>query len=262
VAGVTTGIGQVQVIEVPDGRVIFPAVVSGHFRLLAAQPGKDPHVFVQTDDETGVPAALLGTNALALQAGKPSDPSSWMMVIVSVSDGRIIRRIESTKGLSINGLASSSDGKTLYYTVGGSVWTIPATGGDPRKLAAGDSVAADPNGVDLIVMRVEQDAARLFRIPIAGGPERAIPFPKELGISGSLVPESVHKDGRILLDVDSGESCWERPAILDPRTGKVDLLKVPYSGDVWQPAWTKDGRILAQGAQVQSGIWRFRREKR
>jgi hypothetical protein len=110
-------------------------------------------------------------------------------------------------------------------------------------------------------MRIEQDAARLFRISLAGGVERAIPFPKELGITGTLLPHSVHKDGRILVDVDSRESCWERPAILDPRTGKVDLVNVPYPGDVWQPAWTADGRILAHGAPVLSSIWQFRREK-
>jgi hypothetical protein len=276
----------VQALQAPDGRVLFPTRLSGRSRLLAARPGKDPHAFVQTDDDTNSPIALLGSSTLAIQMGKTGDPDTWMVAIVSLSDGRIVRRLESTKGLEITSMAASTDGKTIYYTAAASVWAVSAAGesggalrldgagesggglrldgagGAPRRLAAGDGVSVDPNGLDLIVEHNELDGAHLFRVHLAGGSEQAIPFPKALSIVGGASGSSVNKDGRILVDVDSRDSCWERPAILDPRTGKVERVKVPYAGDLWEPVWTPDGRILAQGVQSRSALWRFRKEKK
>jgi hypothetical protein len=159
-------------------------------------------------------------------------------------------------------MTAATDGKALYYTAAGSVWAISGAdaGDQPRRLVSGTAVSVDPNGLDLIVLRGETDAARLFRVPLSGASEHVIPFPNELRMgSGDISAPSVYKDGRILVDVDSLDSCWERPAIIDSRTGKVDRVNVPYAGDVWQPVWTPDGRILATGAQTRSALWRFRK---
>ena len=261
--GSALGRGPEQLLETPDGRVIFPVTFSGHVRLHAAKPGKAPHAFVQTDEDTSWPMALLGSTSLVINIGKLNDPASWMLAVVSLSDGRIIRRLDATKGLTLDSLSPAIDGKTLYYTASGSVWAIAADGaGAPRKLVPGDGVVVDPNGRDFIVFRNEKDAARLFRVPIAGGAEEAISIPGNLRLAMPPLSNAINKDGRILMTVDSLDSCWERTAILDPRTGKAERIQVPFSGDIWSPAWTPDGRILAQGLQARTALWRFAREKK
>ena len=44
------------------------------------------------------------------------------------------RRISPDKGV-INSLASSPDGKTLYFAAGGTVWTIALSGGEARMIS-------------------------------------------------------------------------------------------------------------------------------
>ena len=120
--------------------------------------------------------------------------------------------------------------------------------GPPRKLAAGDAVAPDPNGQDLIVMRAEKDAVQLFRVPISGGAEQQIPFLTEMRLIGNWAPNAVGKDGRILVDVQSLDSWWDEVGILNPRTGKVTRLAIPYSGDILPPAGRPTAAFWPSGA--------------
>ncbi len=66
--------------------------------------------------------------------------------------------------------------------------------------------------------------------------------------------------GRILVDGGFMDSWWNQVGVLDPKTGKVQRLAVPYSGDVGAAGWTPDGRILAPGQRLQAGLWRYRKE--
>lgn len=61
------------------------------------------------------------------------------------------------------------DGKTFYFNSAGFIWSVPATGGEPRKLAPGDAVSANAGGRDLIVSLQDKDAIRLERLPVDGG---------------------------------------------------------------------------------------------
>jgi len=110
-------------------------------------------------------------------------------------------------------------------------------------------------------MRYEKEGYRLVRISLPGGAETPISLQSDFRLIGSLSPNAVHRDGRILVGVQSLGSWWDEVAILDPQTGKLQKLDIPYAGDVDYPGWTGDGRIMAQGFPMRASLWRFRREK-
>jgi hypothetical protein len=225
---------------------------------MAARPGKEPAPFVQTGEETGSPFAVLGEREVAFEMGTAPNRT---LAIASASDGRMIRRLPPTKGLGIASLASSPDGSALYYVASGTIWAIPAAGGDPRKIGSGDEVTADPGGRELIVTRNEKDGSRLVRLSLSGGAEIPISFPSGLHLFSGLTPNAVYRDGRILVPVQSRDSWWDEVAIFEPKTGKLERLDIPYAGDIDSPSWSSDGRIIANGLPMQSSLWRFRREK-
>jgi hypothetical protein len=248
-----TGIGQL-----PDGRILVVSILAGRSRLMAARPGKEPAPFVQTGEQTGSPFAVVGDREVAFAMGTAPNRT---LAVASASDGRMIRRLPATKDLGISSLAASPDGSTLYYVVSGTIWAIPAAGGDPRKIASGDEVAADPSGRELIVARTEKEGSRLVRISLSGGAETPISFPSGLHLIPGLTPNAVHRDARILVPVQSQDSWWDEVAILEPKTGKLDRLDIPYAGDIDYPSWSGDGRMIAIGLPMQSSLWRFRKEK-
>jgi hypothetical protein len=247
-----------QPVELPDGRFLLPSLLSGHARLLIGKPREDFSPLLDTSEETRPPAALLPNNEVAFMAGTGSDQT---IVIASASQGRIIRRLRGVKGKYIDRLAASVDGKTLFYTTVGNVWAIPSADGMPRKICAGDGVAVDPNGRDLIVNLNEPAAIRLARVPISGGPGHDIRVQGDLLIGEvPLGGNGVRKDGTIVVGVASRDSPWFFSlAILDPATGKLTSIPLNYTGgDLYLSAWGSDGRILAMGRPVRAHLWRFR----
>ncbi len=245
--------------QISNGRVLFVSVLSGRAKLLMTKPGKEPAPFAQTEEDI-FGLNPMGEKELILRVGKLDQDAGSMLVVASAADGRIVRRLEVTKDLAIASFAASPDASTVYYSASGSIWSLPVAGGAPRKLAAGDGVASDPNGRDLIVTRNEKDAVHLVRVPVSGGSEQPIPLTSNLRLL-YIGPNPVGKDGRILVAVQSLDSWWNEIGILDPRTGHVEKLTVPYSGDIDNASWTPDGRILAVGSRMQAGLWRYRREK-
>jgi hypothetical protein len=202
-----------------------------------------------------------GGRQIAFITGKYDDPSTWIVAFANPSDGRMVGRLSGTKGAFIDDMTFSTDGKMIYYVASGSVWSIPVADRTPRRLAAGLwNIAVDPNGQDLITIQGEKEAYRLVRISVAGGNERPLPWSSPLRYyyfsSGAVGP-----DRRILLSVLSPDSWWIEAAILDPKTGKVEKLNVPYSGNLISLYWMPDGKILAAAQRMQASLWRFRQEK-
>ena len=99
-------------------------------------------------------------------------------------------------------------------------------------------------------------------MPLDGGPQRAIRVEDGVRpVSGGddLGPTAVNKDGKILLQVATGSSWFWPAGVLDPRTGKVDVLGVGYPADMPGPGWTRDGKkIVAVALSLRSSLWRFR----
>ena len=211
---------------------------------------------MDTKEETAPPATLVGDREVAFLLGTPPDRT---IAIASIADGRIVHRLQVGKGVLIQSLAASPDGKTLYYAASGSVWAIPTAGGEPRKIHDGDGVAADPRGQDLIVQLNEKDNVRLVQVPVSGGPERAIPIRGEIHPAPLVLsPNAVNKDGRIVVEVGVKDSWFWPPAVLNPETGDVQRIPVAYEADFDQPGWSSDGRIVSMAQTLRAAIWRFR----
>ncbi len=186
-------------------------------------------------------------------------PPAQTIAVASLADGRMVRRLERVRGVGIQGLASSADGKTLYYVADGTVWAIPASDGEPRKIRAGDGVVVDAGRQELLIKLHEKQGIRLVRVPIARGAERAISLPGDLRLTRApFSPNAVGKDGRIALQGSTRDSWFWRPALLDPETGKLERIPIAYEADFDFPGWTSDGRIVRFALPIRSTLWRFR----
>jgi hypothetical protein len=240
-----------------DGRVLFGTLFSGHGRLVAGRPGDRLFPFVETSDDTSVPAALVGNDQVACMIGSGTNQT---IAIVSTKNGQIVRRLKGAQGRKINALAASPDGGTVYFVELYSIWSIPASDGEPRKLATGAGVAPSPDGTYLIIQINDPEGSRLAKLPVAGGEPQ--PIHLDLGRLRMwlepLSPNAVAPDGRIVNAVDSPDSWFERVAVIDPRSGHVQVIPTSFSGDIHGPGWTRDGAILALGLPTRSSIWRFR----
>jgi eukaryotic-like serine/threonine-protein kinase len=261
---VESSVGAYAPLALPDHRVLFASSLAGRGTLMVASPGKNPAPLVQTEEETTGPFGMLGDHQVAFRIGHQGDNNNWMVATATANlnspdDGRIVRRLESTRRRRIGALVGSHDGKTLFYVSDGVLWSMPAEGGEERKIGPADAVAPSPNGEDVVVLRYGQDRHQLFRLPLApGGKEQMLPFESPLLLNPTLSPAAVRADGRISITVVRADSWWDEPAILDPKTGKVEKLTVPYDGDAFFVGWAPDGAMVAAGQPIHGALWRFR----
>jgi eukaryotic-like serine/threonine-protein kinase len=247
-------------IPLPDGRIVYAAAVASRGTVMITRPAKNPVPLIDTEEETGAPLALAGKDFIALKIGKPGSYKNKVVALVSVTDGRAVQRLESTRGIGMSAMAASPDGKTIYYSSEGTVWAVSVDGGGPRKIGLGDNLAAHPNGKEIVTIRDDGTILNLYRIPVNGGADQRIPFNTDLRLNASLSPAAIRSDGRIAITVLRPDSWWDELGILDPATGKVERLNVPYSGDAIAPAWTADGRMIGSGLLIEGSLWRFRME--
>ena len=249
-----------QISQLPDGGAVFASMFAGRSHLVVAKPGNEPGPFIQTKEETSLPACLLGDSEIALMLGAPGHR---VVAIASLADGQIVRRLDDVPGNGVSDLAASPDGKTLYYVVSGTVWATEVGGGQPRRIGPGDGVAADPNGKDLIVQLNEKEGVRLFRVPVSGGAAQPIPIYSPLPLGDTLLsPNAVGRDGRVLLSLNTPDSWFFKAGILDPRSGKLAEIPLNFSGDLIAPGWLNDGRILSSGWPLRSTLWCFHPEEK
>ena len=248
-------------IPLPDGRIVYAAAVASRGTVMVTRPGKNAVPLIDTEEETGGPLALAGKDYIALKIGKPGGGyKNKIVALVSVTDGRVVQRLESTRGIAMGAMAASPDGKTIYYSSDATVWAVSVDGGEPRKIGLGENLAAHPNGKEIVATRDDGTRMGLYRIPVSGGAGQRIPFNTDLQLNASLSPAAIRGDGRIAITVLRPDSWWDETGILDPATGKVERLNVPYSGDSIAPAWTADGRMITSGLLIEGSLWRFRKE--
>ena len=160
----------------------------------------------------------------------------------------------------VDSIAVSPDSKQIYYASGHSIWKIPMEDGQPQKVRSGDHVILDPYRQELLVRLNEKEGVRYVRVPLAGGPE--VPVPVENGVrlvSGLSAPgpNAVVKDGRIAVQVAIGASWFWPAGLLDPRTGRVQVLQIGYPADMPGPSWTPDGKIVMIAEPLRSSLWKF-----
>jgi eukaryotic-like serine/threonine-protein kinase len=242
--------------QLADGRVLVDSTVAGRSRLLLAKPGGDAAPLIATKEETSGPACRVGEDQVAFILG-PRDNA--VLAIASIADGRIVRRLKGVQGSEITNLVASRDGATLFYVASRTVWAIPATDGQPRRIGPGDSVTADPNGKDLIVSLHEKEGVRLVRVPVYGGTEEPLPLQSALRLAPVIMgPDAIGKDGRALVSIATPDNWFYSAGILDLRSGKMDKVPLNFTGDLLGLGWQSDGRILCTGWPIKARLWRFR----
>jgi hypothetical protein len=240
---------------IPDDSVIVQSVVGGRSHLLIGKPGTDPMPFLQTSEETSGPVAMVGKDELAFVIGKRAQ-RKVALGIASISDGRIQRRLSKVDAVDIGALAASPDGQTLYYTLNGRLWSVPASDGEPRMIRQGvGSFAVDPQGKYLVVEVYEKDGNRLVRVPLDGRTETPLSFPG-VRLAYQLTTNAIRSDGAIVSPLAVSSFNWAL-GLLHPDTGKVERLAIDPSFDVHQPGFLPDGRILVAGYGFKSTLWRF-----
>ena len=243
-------------LETTDGRFLEDTRVSGRGQLLVGKPGGDFSPLLDTKEETSPPATSLPGDEVAFVLGSGDEKT---IAIASAGQGRVIRRLQGTKGRSIDMLAASPDGNTLCYVSEGNVWTIPVNDGTPRQITKGNSVAVNPNGRDLVIKLDQNSGGHLVRVPASGGTSQEIPLPRDLWMAPvPLGQRAIAKDGRLLITVSPRDSWFYRAVSLDPATTTATTIPLNYTGDTMRQNWTSDGQILAIGLPLRSHVWRFR----
>ena len=119
-----------------------------------------------------------------------------------------------------------------------------------------------PDGGRLLVQRNSAKGNQLVWVHITGGArEEGILISDTLQVMmgvANLSPNAVGKDGRIAVRVISSGSWYAPAALLDPRTGRFEVLKPAFEADADMPGWGTDGSIVSMGTRTQSSLWRFR----
>jgi len=245
-------------LPLPDGRTAV-AEDSGHVRLVAVEKGRDPVPLINTTEETSAPIALAGPRAIAFMIGPHPHET---IAVADVASGSITRRMAPAKG-TIDSLASSPDGGTLYFAARSTIWAISAAGGQRRQICAGSSAAMDPHGNYLVLQRFERTRSRLFRVTLDGGSEREIPIDNSSPLDNfPLSPGAVGPDGRLAVSLLPPNSWFNSPAVVDPATGHVTRLPADPLRDYHFPAWTPDGQVVSVSLGLRGALWKFIPEAR
>jgi hypothetical protein len=241
----------------PDGRILLPGLVAGRRRLLVRSATGETRPFVDTSDQTAPPVVTLGGTRAVFLAGPPGAPPS--LVLASIEEGRILRRLPGTEGAAPQDLAASFDGRTVYYPDRGTLWAIDVDGNaPPRKLVAGHGVAAFPDGTELLVQRNGMNGVDLYRVPVTGGHELRIPLQGDLRLAPvPLAGRAVGADGRVVVTVAARNSWRWGPAFLDPLTGAVERIPVVFEGDVQSAGWADGENLVGLGVSLRTELWRF-----
>jgi hypothetical protein len=213
---------------------------------------------VETADQTAPPITTLAGGRAVFLAGPVGAPPG--LVLASIEEGRILRRLPGTEGVAPQDLAASSDGRTVYYPDRGNLWSVGVDGSArPKKLGAGHGIAAFPDGEELLVQRNGMNGVDLFRVPVAGGHELRIPIQGDLRLAPvPLSGRAIGPDGRVVVTVAARSSWHWGPAFLDPVTGAVERIPVIFDGDVQSPGWADGQSLIGLGVSLRTELWRFR----
>ena len=240
-------------LERSDKSLLLSSVFAGHTRVAIGRPGIDLTPVSETREEAGVSLTPLGESAVAFPLGPKGKQA---IAIASLPDGRIVRRLAVPGGV-IDSLASSPDGRRIFYVAQHQVWSIPAGGGAPSTVGEADSVAA---GSGEVVMEVDAgDGYHLVRAPLSGREPVKVPMSSHAVLTGgTLHPAAVGRGGRVLVRVNQPDEWFYRLATVDLNSGRLNLIPVDYDGDIWTAGWTPDGNIVATGLSYSFTLWQMR----
>jgi tRNA A-37 threonylcarbamoyl transferase component Bud32 len=236
-------------LMLPGGRLLVEAWVLGERRIMVHAPNAELVPFVQGNQATRGPMAMLGRDHVILAVGSGD---SATLAIASLTSRKIVRRFSGVRAFAA---AGSPDGSTVYFASRDTIFSVPAAGGESTALCAGDGVAVDPHGRYLVISRSTGSGLQVVRRSLGDGSEETIRLAGNLRFAlSSIAPNSIARDGRILALVISPAS-WSWPvAVIEPKTGSAELLPI-YDG--WA-GWTPEGDVVGVSWAVAGRLWRFR----
>jgi hypothetical protein len=246
-------------VELPGGGLLLPVQTLGRRRLFVAAGGGQLRPLLDIDEQAMPPAVVVGDRRLAFLSGGRGQPP--LVTLASLPEGRVVGRLEATRGTAPQSIAASPDGTTIFYVHSGTLYAIPTEGGEAKSLGPASGVAVDarPPAPSLVVQLNDVDGVKLFRQPIAGGERQPIPIISALRLHAApLSASAVGPDGRIAVGVISSDADSRGVALLDPATGFLERIPVAFDGDMHYPAWGRDGTLLATGVAIRTSLWRFR----
>jgi hypothetical protein len=253
-----TTIDGLTMVPLDTGSFLIDGAEGGKRRLKVFRTGIGSRNLLESSEESSGPAARVGAGSVAF-VSRPD--GSARLAIATLREGRIVKRF-AFDAASIESIAATPDGDWLYYCAGGQVLRIGTKeqeGARPLPVTEGDSVSVDGAGKYLYLTRTEKGRRELVRMPLAGGQTETLAIPPHYTVSNdALSPAAVDASGRILFEVDSADSWYERVAILDTSRKTFAVVSTGFSGDSWMPGWEADGRIAAFGARLDSTLWRYR----
>jgi hypothetical protein len=245
-----------------DPRILV-ALEGNKSRIMVVRPQSAaiPEPFMDTQEDTSGPVTIVGNDQVALLLGRPPN----RVVAVATTDGHLVRRFakDEIDGDAVDGLAATPDGRDLYVASNGAIAVVPVTGGTPRRVTGGVSVAVDPGGRYLVVERSTPSETQLARVDIATGAETAIPLDARFNLPPyqfAYGANPIAHDGRLVVRVATRDSWFWPSGILDPRTGQVELIDVGVPLDMFSGGWLPDGRVMTFATPTFSSLWRFRAE--
>jgi hypothetical protein len=149
----------------------------------------------------------------------------------------------------------------LYCAADGMIWSVSVSGGEVRRIRAGDAVAVDPRGQYVLVQLIEMSKSRLVRLPLNGGPEQEIPLTGPFHLTPyPITSAAISMDGRLLAPLASPDSWLFPPGMVDLATGQTTRMRVDRLGDYRIMGWAPDGQVIAAVADLRSMIWKFQAE--
>jgi hypothetical protein len=130
--------------------------------------------------------------------------------------------------------------------------------GRAPEICAGDSAAADPDGLTLLVQVMEAPKTRLVRVPVDGGAPREIPLDGPFHLTFDPVNSAgISRGGRLLVPLTTLDSWFFAPGMIDLATGRMHRIAVDHFGDYHSMAWMPDGEAAASVTGFHAPIWKF-----
>jgi hypothetical protein len=246
---------ELPVLPLPGDRFLFSSQTRED-RLVVLQPGKEVQPFLESKLRSSAPFAWLGPDRVVFTLHEGPQ-----FILCSASmDGRGVRRIHPVDWPTWvdKSVAASPDGQTIYYAQGGFIYSVPAAGGTPEKIHAGESVAVDPAGRYLVI-QLSLPERYLVRFSLSDHTEERIQRSGKYRMSAPLAPNAVARDGRIAVRVAPFDSWFWPAAIIDPQTGTEEMA-TEYQADMDEPGWDTEGRLVTSAGFLRASVWRFHPE--
>ena len=245
-------------IPLGPGSFLLDSEENGKSQLKVFRAGLGLQNLLESSEQSLMPAVKIGAGVVAFRL---VSADATNIAIASLRDGQIVKRF-SFDASSVRSMAATPDGSGLYFCEGGQEWSIGTNEDEeakPVRVTTGASVAIGPAGKYLYVVRARTEPRPLVRIPLAGGPAETLAIPPQYTISDDpLSSDAVDASGRVVFEVDSPDSWFERIALIDPSRKTFTVIPARFSGDIWNPGWESDGRVAATGEGLSSTMWRYK----